>query len=321
MMIALDWTHEAYEYNGGWKVAKDNGYEVHPFDNYLSWKNEILGFKDIYVLDAVMFVSSNPNFRVSRPTPEEMTTSWNSLVQKYTHRCLSVKTDRSLAISGLAERFSALLPGFQQYIAGLWAHSLPWSLLWRCTESHPSPRPSQYQGPTWSWLSINDGVRFSGRNWGCLASVVSAEYELVSEEAPFGALRSAQLRISGPAVEIEWQYEYNASESRNQPHPMSQWIYRKPGNNDICGTPDIDLQLDAREPNTNYTPVTLIAIDFQSKDFPALKSRLEGIVLKRFHDNQYRRLGYFRICDYNNTYATSGLPHFTAWEIQEFHIF
>ncbi|KAK0710170.1 heterokaryon incompatibility protein-domain-containing protein, partial [Lasiosphaeria miniovina] len=77
---------------------------------------------------------------------------WNDLLEVYTKRKLSVPTDRIMAISGIAQRYGAACGG--EYLAGLWKDALPNALLWG-REGEMRSRPEQWQGPSWSWTSIN----------------------------------------------------------------------------------------------------------------------------------------------------------------------
>jgi Heterokaryon incompatibility protein (HET) len=107
-------------------------------------------------------------------TAEDLTSAtrqWQDIVAHYTGRALSVKTDRILAISGIAERFNAINPG--HYLAGLWLPHLPGGLLWKIempwtkvgmhgAQSCPPRqlRPQEYLGPSWSWVAVSGRVDF-----------------------------------------------------------------------------------------------------------------------------------------------------------------
>ena len=96
---------------------------------------------------------------VGSSTLHSLLDDWRLLVFHYTRRQLSVSSDRVLAISGLAERYSRRI--HSQYLAGFWRAGLPIDLLWRTRERQGSKRvkrPSCYQGPSWSWVSVNEPI-------------------------------------------------------------------------------------------------------------------------------------------------------------------
>jgi hypothetical protein len=83
---------------------------------------------------------------------------WYSLVECYTSRILTQPTDRILAISGIAQRYGCVF--HDQYVAGMWKGTLRSSLLWSVPEKNRRPRPTKYQGPSWSWTAVNSKVYF-----------------------------------------------------------------------------------------------------------------------------------------------------------------
>ena len=139
---------------------------------------------------------------------------WHSLVFHYTHRHLSVPSDRAVAISGLAEKYSRGIHG--QYLAGLWRVGLPNNLLWQTMEP-TNKRPSCYQGPSWSWVSVNQPIAFQiteeeyGWKFAYDVEIVDAMVELGAEPAPFGATRSGSLILRGRLQFAEWRKVKGAS--------------------------------------------------------------------------------------------------------------
>jgi hypothetical protein len=45
---------------------------------------------------------------------------------------------------------------YDELVAGLWRKRLPYQLLWRIL--NPSPRPVEWQAPSWSWASVNGQI-------------------------------------------------------------------------------------------------------------------------------------------------------------------
>lgn len=84
--------------------------------------------------------------------------SWNSVVGEYTKCDLTQQSDRLVALAGIAKR-RALVKG--QYVAGLWARSLPGVLLWkarRTKQIQNRPEDYGYYAPTFSWAAVDGEV-------------------------------------------------------------------------------------------------------------------------------------------------------------------
>lgn len=88
---------------------------------------------------------------------------WYEIVEQYSLRCMSDKKDRLLAISGLSVRYGHII-GDDEYCLGLWKNDLARGLLWRVADSQFHTYADQHlkgrdQFPSWSWASIQNGVR------------------------------------------------------------------------------------------------------------------------------------------------------------------
>lgn len=164
----------------------------------------------------------------TRITPNgchEALSDWHGIVQTYTRRRLTLPTDRILAVSGIAERFSSALQG--RYFAGHWDEALPYDLLWSIepgTLRHT--RPAEYQAPSWSWAAVSGSVTFR-----YAAAAHPSEYpapkpvvfdlavhtELEEVEAPFGAVKSGYVRGRGRMRPARW---FGNRHAANQPHTL-----------------------------------------------------------------------------------------------------
>jgi hypothetical protein len=85
---------------------------------------------------------------------------WPSSVQSFTERSLTVATDRSAAISGLASRHNK--NSNEAYLAGFWQNGTILSqLLWKATPASMGKFCEMHSlsgAPSWSWLSIAQHV-------------------------------------------------------------------------------------------------------------------------------------------------------------------
>jgi hypothetical protein len=150
---------------------------------------------------------------------------WDALVGAYSRRKLSVKTDKLLAISGLAAALAKLLPE-DEYLAGLWRGNLLKGLAWMPKRASPPPplRREQWppafedvEIPSWSWAAHDGEISFIGNAWfssawtkvlgddgeekwiqkGLEIEVVDAAVRHLSSEDPYGRVVGAELTLSG----------------------------------------------------------------------------------------------------------------------------
>lgn len=127
---------------------------------------------------------------------------WKRIVERYTDRNLTLSTDRLPAISGIAEQFSHRMGDNAKYAAGLWSSTMLQHLLWRVYYSSLLHRPTEYQGPSWSWASVNSCVEFPYKFADMSATIISCTVELANKGAQgidtrFGAVKSGRLEIRG----------------------------------------------------------------------------------------------------------------------------
>ncbi|KAH9203395.1 heterokaryon incompatibility protein-domain-containing protein [Leptodontidium sp. 2 PMI_412] len=157
------------------------------FDNYLSKKQH--GSTDWY-------------------GPQRM---WATLLHEYTARDFTLFEDRLPAISGIVKELSLLWK--DEYIAGLWKSHIFQQLAWSRGYPYQGDKPFKpFQHlntdkriglPSWSWKSAPFNVSIEG---GAVSRVAADLYDykvkLKSEQAPFGEVTEATLRISAKLMEI-----------------------------------------------------------------------------------------------------------------------
>ncbi|RYP76546.1 hypothetical protein DL770_007217 [Monosporascus sp. CRB-9-2] len=180
----------------GWKLGQE--YDVRHIENivFLSTLNieeDIPAWKRFYKST----YGTDLEYDVDAPETVhgDFIDMWRDLVEAYTTRSLSVPEDRCLAISGLADRIAPILK--TGYVAGHWERFLPADLLWRVET--PQPKPRAYQGPSWSWTSVNGSLLFYKAVRNVSLEVQKVDTQLCSPNALFGAVKRGTLRICGEA--------------------------------------------------------------------------------------------------------------------------
>ncbi|TVY70221.1 hypothetical protein Focb16_v000155 [Fusarium oxysporum f. sp. cubense] len=260
----------------GWTLDREKG---DPFNYNGSWtSSENTVFKGTHRLDSIAFFGTHPDSNYPKPEDHLILWEWNSLVQRYTQRNLTRQTDRILAISGLAQIFSPMRGG--AYAAGLWVKDFPNTLLWENRSRALYPRPSD-QGPSWSWTAINSTVTWGAGHGKDVLSVDSIECDLDQPSAPFGSVKRGALRVTGPALDLEWKRTKSTSSLMS---PGGHHLrYLMPDGMYINA--HIKFLPDAEEPDSDWTTVTLLAVKVD--DYTT------GIVLRKGTDSEHSRFGYF----------------------------
>ncbi|KAM7208252.1 Heterokaryon incompatibility protein (HET) domain containing protein [Naviculisporaceae sp. PSN 640] len=103
--------------------------------------------------------------RLDHGDRDDLYFAWARMVESYSRARLTVYTDKTIAISGLASEVRDRRK--DQYLAGLWRRDLQKQLCWSADFlEHRSRRDRQYRGtapyiaPSWSWMSIDSEVDY-----------------------------------------------------------------------------------------------------------------------------------------------------------------
>jgi len=169
-----------------------DGWRLHPETN--SSRQDKLSDTVVLQFDALQDQPAH----AQRAGFEEAMENWFSLVKVYSHRRLTLPTDRILAISGIAERYGRVFG--DQYCAGLWRSTFAKALYWKPTHEGGKmhPRPQAWQGPSWSWISVNGPVEFprfksTGEHE---PQIIAIDIELANPADPYGALLEGSGRLT-----------------------------------------------------------------------------------------------------------------------------
>jgi hypothetical protein len=141
--------------------------------------------------------------------------NWCRALEDYTGRQISFpEKDKLAALAGVTREFERLLN--DRCVAGMFVSDLALALLWESSSSCAtvvSERP--YRGPSGSWARVDGLISF-----GHALSLGTRRHELTNHidilsavatpadmETPLGQLVSAELVMSGYAVNAEWIYD------------------------------------------------------------------------------------------------------------------
>lgn len=86
---------------------------------------------------------------------------FHRIIEQYSKLQLTHISDRLPALSGLCKRVQHIRG---PYVAGLWADSITFDLMWRVDRLNLSltrdREPQSYRGPSWSWVAVDEPVTF-----------------------------------------------------------------------------------------------------------------------------------------------------------------
>jgi hypothetical protein len=219
------------------------------------WLNRSLGYRDHELL-----IQSQDTIRrldhASKNSIHNARYEWYGILSLYTSRDITRKADRLPAISAVARRYAEILK--VEYMTGLWKLWIGEELLWKQQQNITGAvRPTEYQGPSWSWAGINAPIEIkmlsSSERWATVTSpdsevrrfvdiphmgnfqsgdafkiggssikllVTDAEFGEIEPEAQLivrGKLRSAMLSSNWNTIKKSW-----LTRTRVPPTPTSQ---------------------------------------------------------------------------------------------------
>ncbi|RWA04999.1 hypothetical protein EKO27_g10102 [Xylaria grammica] len=148
---------------------------------------------------------------IGKLSRETVLKEWRELVEVYARRNLSVPLDRLPAMSSIAKKFGSALQ--DDYLAGHWRSNFPLDLMWLSGGMPPPAQTRANKRPTWSWATVPRAAMSMIPLESPVAddnfSVLEAKTEPVIAEAPFGAVKSGQLRLRGYLAPVDLRLLYD----------------------------------------------------------------------------------------------------------------
>ncbi|KAF4459941.1 HET-domain-containing [Fusarium albosuccineum] len=123
---------------------------------------------------------------------------WMDIVEEYTTRNLTYKSDKLPAISGAAEVWARA--SNDSYMAGLWLSHMPLGLLWTTGPSSQVRREAEYRAPSWSWASVDGQIDWFDHLFTAVdprLAIIACNTTPRYSEAPYGQVTSGSLVIYG----------------------------------------------------------------------------------------------------------------------------
>lgn len=135
--------------------------------------------------------------------------AWQRLVEHYSGRKLSFQRDKLAAMSGLAQLVCTRNNvQHADYLAGLWRGQLVRDLLWtvcgpQCPRRQPPSTENDYHylAPSWSWASVDSGVRYFAEhyqfNFSQEIAILEVECSPLSPLDPTGRVTAGHMIVAG----------------------------------------------------------------------------------------------------------------------------
>ncbi|KAF1837432.1 HET-domain-containing protein [Decorospora gaudefroyi] len=129
---------------------------------------------------------------------------WKGVVTTYSSCDLTFGKDKLVAISGIASYLGAHF-AFGNYLAGIWSYRALDQLLWEAqrdvvSQSGDNFRSKDYQAPSWSWASVNCGVKFSAPRYPPLAELRKGYSTTKDPKQKFSEVKSGAVILHGVLI-------------------------------------------------------------------------------------------------------------------------
>jgi hypothetical protein len=206
-----------------------------------------------------------------KPDKSDLLKLWKEIVETFTQCNLTVKTDKLIAISGIAKAMQLKLD--DEYCAGLWREHLITQLYWdvRSGGRELHPRPEPYRAPSWSWACLDGPISLSTRDkrdsaMETLIDIIDCDIENANSDAT-SIVTSGRLRLSGwlstmrvcPADQNEWSVFFNGVWSGNKNGVMVQIDSQLPCDQLHCLPLFVNTHLPFFEEDDRQTPYWNVA--------------------------------------------------------------
>ena len=223
-------------------------------------------------------------------------TDWQHILETYSNTNLTKRTDKLIAIAGLAQEWAARTQ--DTYLAGLWKDDIHRQLLWhsQLLEEPLRKRCIPYRAPTWSWASLdatiyNEVVAESLSDCTCISRFLSADIQPVGLD-PMGALTSASITLRGPLKTAALvRDEYGMYHIPAVTAGYSDEHTEQGGWYSICN-PDVEIS----HIKTAFLFLPLIYISAESRSEPTVNGlMLTSSFAEEGTEICYERLGVFEV--------------------------
>ncbi|KAI1801335.1 HET-domain-containing protein [Daldinia bambusicola] len=220
-------------------------------------------------------------------------TSWQNAVETYSKCNLTLPSDKLVALSGLAKRMGNAMKsdglGDNTYLAGIWKHTMPETLLWIPKTS--CRRVPSYRAPSWSWASVDGIVSFRRaecRRWH--VELLEAETTPGRDDVT-GELTSGFLTLRGHTCAARNLKQLKTLPGERSTYKIGSLHHPETGVKLNFGDRSAKLELDTLD--EVHSAVIILIFGFRPCK-PFSNVRIQGLALvptDGYHQLSYRRVG------------------------------
>jgi hypothetical protein len=259
------------------------------------------GYVDGWTMNDQAMVPVHPDLPPSVPASnslfdkkDEFLNKWNTIVKEYTARDLTNASDKLIALAALAEHHNRTTN--DDYMAGLWASSLPEGLLWRVMGAAVKRRPPGYRAPSWSWACLDDRIEpqfySSSSAMNDRLQILEHKIRLANPNIHFGSVTSAHLVVRGRIQHVLFKVPSAIDLSSllslsGLQHPDLQGPSATLGSMSSLDAQEEALTTD----DDGLTSVVCLEVSVGSDD----RQRSEGLILLPRGDKCFSRLGVYSV--------------------------
>ncbi|KAH7032133.1 heterokaryon incompatibility protein-domain-containing protein [Macrophomina phaseolina] len=216
---------------------------------------------------------------------------WEFIVETYCKCSLSKKTDKLIALSGIATSFQPLLQ--DDYLAGIWRSHGARQLLWKRSRGSSASDRDNDRAPSWSWASVDSPIVYPS-----LHHHSSDDYQAHIERHTFSGVDTARAPRASDFIEVRGKFERAslADRASGMSAGSRQLIVRS--HRQVPTTVVLEMDVDEQDDviDGDFPEYFLLAL--ASYKQPSRNSRtVEGIVLERAYTSRvkdsFQRVGVF----------------------------
>lgn len=150
--------------------------------------------------------------------------AWWQIIDTYTSKALTKKSDKLVAVAGLAVPMQNQLKS--RYLAGMWETDLVNQLAW--TAYRLQPKPDGFRCPSWSWASIDGPVKLDHLQTDRAHQVTLARVQEVNVTSAgkndFGSITDGHLKLQGRLGLVRLYREGEPGQADRRVTTISSWI-------------------------------------------------------------------------------------------------
>ena len=282
---------------------------IHFANNQLYWECSGLEASEAFLrgfpdtsgdhFKALLPFAGTPNVGRREPKGRGPYRIWDHVMKAYSSGKLSRRTDKLVALSGVAHKLRRVVIPHDTYLAGLWWLDLPFELLWDVEEPPTLDVRTEYVAPSWSWASQDGTVPCEEEPWASadrLVDLISADVQPTGEDRA-GQVSHGFIRLSG--ILVRGRLERTAVYGSQKPH-MWLNIDNQPTRSVVC-RPDVGLSSKFEIPHTVYC-LPILHAESRLAGLPRRKGLL---LVPTGRDTEFRRYGTFTADVYDDTFLFS----------------